>query len=158
MCVLPGPEGPEVVKGGALWDFGDPLGTLVVPFASPRNPLGVPLARPGSTWGLTENIWGSTRGIGASNYIKKLPINRQSGQIHWMLTLSCCIQQKICMLPILSMFAILGLQLLLPVPPALQQPLYPSGPYPDGQINPFAVPPSPHASANKARHNYSHTM
>ena len=34
------PEGPAVVKGGALGDFGVPLGTLVVPFASPRTPLG----------------------------------------------------------------------------------------------------------------------
>ena len=75
------PEGPEVVKGGALGDFGVPLGTLVVPFASPRTPLGVPLARPGSIWGLTETLWGSPGGIEASNYINKLPINRQSGQM-----------------------------------------------------------------------------
>ena len=75
------PEGPEVVKGGALGDFGVPLGTLVVPFTSPRTPLGVPLARPGSIWGLTETLWGSPGGIEASNYINKLPINRQSGQM-----------------------------------------------------------------------------
>ena len=75
------PEGPEVVKGGALGDFGVPLGTLVVPFASPRTHLGVPLARPGSIWGLTETLWGSPGGIEASNYINKLPINRQSGQM-----------------------------------------------------------------------------
>ena len=75
------PEGSEVVKGGALGDFGVPLGTLVAPFASPRTPLGVPLARPGSIWGLTETLWGSPGGIEASNYINKLPINRQSGQM-----------------------------------------------------------------------------
>ena len=51
------PEGPEVVKGGALGDFGVPLGTLVAPFASPRTPLGVPLDRPGSIWGLTKTLW-----------------------------------------------------------------------------------------------------
>ena len=55
------PEGPEVVKGGALGDFGVPLGTLVVPFASPRTPPGVPLARPGSIWGLTKTSGASQR-------------------------------------------------------------------------------------------------
>ena len=74
------PEEPEVVKGGALGDFGVPLGTLLAPFASPRTPLGVPLAHPGSIWGLTETRWGSPGGIEASNYINKLPINRQSGR------------------------------------------------------------------------------
>ena len=75
------PGGPEVVKGGALGDFGVPLGTLVVTFAFPQTPLGVPLDRPGSIWGLTETLWGSPGGIEASNYINKLLINRQSGQM-----------------------------------------------------------------------------
>ena len=75
------PEGPEVVKGGALGDFGVPLGTLLDPFASPWTPLWVPLDRPGSIWGLTETLWGSPGGNEASNYINKLPINRQSGQM-----------------------------------------------------------------------------
>ena len=75
------PEGPEVVKGGALGDFGVPLGTLLDPFASPWTPLWVPLDRPGSIWGLTETLWGSPGDIEACNYINKLPINRQNGQM-----------------------------------------------------------------------------
>ena len=75
------PEGPEVVKGGALGGLWGSLGHPSGPFCVPKTPLGVPLACPGSIWGLTESLWGSPGGVEVSNYINKLPIDRQSGQM-----------------------------------------------------------------------------
>jgi hypothetical protein len=78
------PKGARRARGGqgrcpwGLWgSLWHPCGPFCVPLYSPWGPFGFP----GSIWGLAKTLWGSPGGIEASNYIDKLPINRQSSQM-----------------------------------------------------------------------------